>query len=397
MEAYAFCNPMPKIVHQPLTELTIRKAKPADKRYDLFDASMRGLGLRVATSGTKSWFMMRRFKGRMLRSTFGRYPDITLATARLKAPNVLSDMADGLTQGQRRTDLFKVILDEWLKKDQAKNKRADQVKIAMYKHALPAFGSMPVASISKRDVNRLIDTIVDAGSPIAANRVLAFTKRFFSWCEERQILEQSPAEAIRPPSKEKTRDRVLSLNKMKDFWAACDQMGYPWGPLFQLLLLTGARLREVSQASWNEISIKDGTLNLPSSRTKNARPHQIQLSDQALNIIQDLPKIDGQNLLFTTNGTTPVSGFSKVKKRLDILSGLINWRFHDLRRSFATHSTKKLGISPVIADKILNHVTGQVRGVAAIYQHGEYLKERRDALQQWGDFIEDLVSDEKET
>ena len=180
MEAYAFCNPMPKIVHQPLTELTIRKAKPADKRYDLFDASMRGLGLRVATSGTKSWFMMRRFKGRMLRSTFGRYPDITLATARLKAPNVLSDMADGLTQGQRRTDLFKVILDEWLKKDQAKNKSADQVKIAMYRHALPAFGSMPVASISKRDVNRLIDTIVDAGSPIAANRVLAFTKRFFS-------------------------------------------------------------------------------------------------------------------------------------------------------------------------------------------------------------------------
>ena len=184
---------------------------------------------------------------------------------------------------------------------------------------------------------------------------------------------------------------------MKDFWAACDQMGYPWGPLFQLLLLTGARLREVSQASWNEISIKDGTLNLPSSRTKNARPHQIQLSDQALNIIQDLPKIDGQNLLFTTNGTTPVSGFSKDKKRLDILSGVINWRFHDLRRSFATHSTEKLGISPVIADKILNHVTGQVRGVAAIYQHGEYLKERRDALQQWGDFIEDLVSDEKET
>ena len=385
---------MPKIVQQPLTELAIRKAKPADKRYDLFDASVRGLGLRVATSGTKSWFMMRRFKGRMLRSTFGRYPDLTLANARLKAPDVLSNMADGLMQGQRRTDLFKVVLDEWLKKDQAKNKSTNQVKMAMYRHALPAFGPMPVASISKRDVNRLIDTIVDAGSPIAANRVLAFTKRFFSWCKERDILEQSPAEAIRPPSKEKTRDRVLSLDEMKDFWAACDQMGYPWGPLFQLLLLTGARLREVSQASWNEISIEDGTLNLPSSRTKNARPHQIQLSDQALNIIQDLPKIDGQNLLFTTNGTTPVSGFSKVKKRLDILSGVINWRFHDLRRSFATHSTKKLGISPVIADKILNHVTGQVRGVAAIYQHGEYLEERRIALQRWGNFIEGLVADE---
>jgi len=307
---------------------------------------------------------------------------------------VLSNMADGLMQGQRRTDLFKVVLDEWLKKDQAKNKSTNQVKIAMYRHALPAFGSMPVASISKRDVNRLIDTIVDAGSPIAANRVLAFTKRFFSWCKERDILEQSPAEAIRPPSKEKTRDRVLNLEEIRDFWAACDQMGYPWGPIFQLLLLTGARLREVAHASWNEISIADGTLNLPSSRTKNARPHQIQLSDQVQNIIQALPRVEGQTLLFTTNGKTPVSGFSKVKKRLDIMSGVINWRFHDLRRSFATHSTEKLNISPVIADKILNHRTGQVRGVAAVYQHGEYLTERHEALQKWGNFIQGLAADE---
>ncbi len=132
----------------------------------------------------------------------------------------------------------------------------------MYKHALSAFGSIPVAFITKRDVNRLIDKIVDGGSPVAANRVLSFTKRFFSWCKERDILEISPAEAIRPPSKEKTRDRVLTLDEIKNFWAACDQMGYPWGPIFPLLLLTGARLREVSQASCSEVSIADGTLDL---------------------------------------------------------------------------------------------------------------------------------------
>ena len=385
---------MPILTQQPLTELAIRKAKPTGKRYDLFDASVRGLGLRVATSGTKSWFMMRRFNGRMLRTTFGRYPELPLAIARLKAPGVLADMANGQTAGQRKTDLFRVILDEWLKKDQAQNKSAHQVRVAMYKHALPAFGSMPVASITKRDVNRLIDKIVDAGSPIAANRVLAFTKRFFSWCKERDILELSPAEAIRAPSKEKTRDRVLTLEEMKKFWVACDQISYPWGPIFQLLLLTGARLREVAQASWDEISIVDRTLDLPARRTKNGRSHQIQLSVQAMNIIQALPKVEGQGLLFTTNRTTAVSGFSKVKKRLDIMSGVSDWRYHDLRRSFATHSTERLGISPVIADKILNHATGQVRGVAAIYQHGEYLKERRVALQEWGDFIEGLVADE---
>ena len=292
---------MPKLAQQPLTELAIRKAKPADKRYDLFDASVRSLGLRVSTSGTKSWFMMRRINGRMLRTTFGRYPEVSLALARLKAPDILADMADGQTAGQRRTDLFHKVLDEWLKKDQAKNKSVHQVKVAMYKHALPAFGSMPVAFITKRDVNRLIDNIVDAGSPVAANRVLAFTKRFFSWCKERDILELSPAEAIRPPSKEKIRDRVLTLDEIKSIWIACDQIGYPWGPIFQLLLLTGARLREVSQASLDEVSIANATLDLPVSRTKNGRPHQIHIADQALKIFQTLPRIDGQNLLFTTN------------------------------------------------------------------------------------------------
>ena len=123
---------MPKLAQQPLTELTTKKAKPADKRYDLFDASVRGLGLRVATSGTKSWVMMRRFSGRMLRTTFGRYREVPLALARLKAPDVVADMAGGQTAGQRKSDLFRVVLDEWLKKDQAQNKSFHQVRVAMY-------------------------------------------------------------------------------------------------------------------------------------------------------------------------------------------------------------------------------------------------------------------------
>ncbi len=338
---------------------------------------------------------MRRFKGRMFRSTFGRYPDMILAQARLKAPEVLANMADESPQGQRKSDLFKVVLEEWFKKDQEKNKSFQQVRVAMYRHALPALGNMPLGLVTKRDVNNLIDKIIQDGSPVAANRVLAFIKRFFSWCRERDILEQSPAETIGPPSREKIRDRVLTLDEIKSIWIACDQIGYPWGPIFQLLLLTGARLREVSQASWDEVSIADATLDLPANRTKNKRPHQIHLADQALKIFQTLPRTDGQNLLFTTNGQTPVSGFSKVKKRLDGISGVTNWRFHDLRRSYATHSTEKLSISPVITDKILNHVTGQVRGVAATYQRGEYLQERRNALQKWADFVENVITDGK--
>ena len=111
---------MPKLVQQSLTELTIRKAKPADKRYDLFDASARGLGLRIAISGTKSWFIMRRFNGRMLRITFGRYPEISLANARLKVPEVLREMADGRTQGAAKNGPIQNCLGRVVKKGSSK-------------------------------------------------------------------------------------------------------------------------------------------------------------------------------------------------------------------------------------------------------------------------------------
>ena len=110
----------------------------------------------------------------------------------------------------------------------------------------------------------------------------------------------------------------------------------------------------------------------------------------ALKIFQNLPRTDGQNLLFTTNGQTPVSGFSKVKKRLDGISGVTNWRFHDLRRSFATHSTEKLSISSVIIDKILNHVTGQVRGVAATINVGV---PQENGFITGGPTLENIVAD----
>ena len=383
---------MPQLVDKPLTDLAIRKASCKSERYDIFDASVRGLGLRIATSGLKSWFVMRRCNGRMVRSTFGRYPNLGLAEARLIAPNVSREIISGRYKGGRHDDTFEIVFNSWILRDQSKNKSVDQVVTAMKRHVFPVFLGKKVNEITKSDVVCLIDQISDEGSPIAANRVLAFIKRFFNWCTERDIIKVSPAVSIKVNKKEKSRDRVLTIEELAKVWTISSNIGYPWGPFVKLLMLTGMRLKEVSEAPWDEINVEDKTWYLPATRTKNSRAHTIQLSDQTLEVLSEIPKVQDQKLIFSTNGTTPISGFSKTKKRIDRLSGVNGWTFHDLRRSFATHASEKLNVQPVIIDKILNHVSGSVRGVAAVYQRGQYLEQRRKALEVWGEFLEKISS-----
>ena len=144
-------------------------------------------------------------------------------------------------------------------------------------------------------------------------------------------------------------------------------MGYPWGPLVELLVYTGQRLDEVAQATWDEFDLDNQIWALPGFRTKNGRPHVVHLSDATMSTISALPQVDGQSWLFSTTGRGPVKGFSKAKAKLDKESGVTNWTFHDLRRTFATFTTDNLKISPVVIDKVLNHASGAVKVIAAIY------------------------------
>ena len=378
---------MPKLVRKPLTDLAVRKARPKEKRYDLFDAALRGFGLRVATSGAKTWFVMRRVNGRMVRYSLGRYPEYSLTEARAAAATALKRMTEGEHPHADKAAMFDEVLEEWLVRDQAKNRSVGNVRNAVAKHVLPAFGGRSIDSIRKADVLRLIDKIVDSGSPVQANRVLAYLRRLFNWCIERDLIADNPAAGIKAPTKEVSRERVLSLDELKDVLVAAQRMGYPWGPLVELLVYTGQRLDEVAQATWDEFDLDNQIWALPGSRTKNGRPHVVHLSDAAMSTISALPQVDGQAWLFSTTGRGPVKGFSKAKAKLDEESGVTNWTFHDLRRTFATVTTDKLKISPVVIDKVLNHTSGAVKGIAAVYQRGEYLDQRKTAMDTWAAFL----------
>jgi integrase len=157
-----------------------------------------------------------------------------------------------------------------------------------------------------------------------------------------------------------------------------------------LKLLTAQRESEVAGMRWSELDLVARTWTIPGARAKNGKPHIVHLNPLAVELLDQVPRIVDQGLLFSGNGITPVSGFSSAKARLDAAMGATDWVLHDLRRT-ATTGLARLGIAPHVADKVLNHAAGTIRGVAATYNRFEYLAERQAALDAWGRLVESLV------
>jgi integrase len=218
---------------------------------------------------------------------------------------------------------------------------------------------------------------------------------------ERDIIDQSPAMGVKPAAKEKSRERVLTDDEIKLFWTACTTEGQPWGQLGKMLLLTGQRLGEVTGMTDSEIT--GDTWHLSAGRTKNGRAHYVPLSEAARDVLEAVERIKGgAGYIYTTNGTTPLSGFHKgrnhiAERMVEIASEergdvveIPHWTFHDLRRTAAT-GMARLGIPVRVTEAVLNHVSGTAGGIVSVYQRHDYADEKRDALDAWARFVGDLV------
>jgi integrase len=236
-----------------------------------------------------------------------------------------------------------------------------------------------------------------------------------NWAVGEELIETSPAAGIVDPDprrrQDRERDRYLTASEIRLFWLGCDEIREPFGPLFQLLLLTGARRDELAHATWGEFDLERRLWILPGARAKNGEEHITCLSAPAFEILQALPKVGNSDFLFTTTHRTPVSGFGRARQRLvaamlDRLkreltdarcpeeaegAKIEHFSLHDLRRTLASGMARELKVPPHIIDKILNHTAGTIRGVARIYNRERYADERQAALEAWGRYINRLV------
>jgi integrase len=395
---------MCQVMRKKLTTKTIDALPPAKgKRYEVRDTVLPGLHIRVSAKGGKVWYLATRVEGRMRRIKLGAYPVISLSDARQRAQGILRDIAlgayaesdPGSPEGPTPTlgDIIPQFIDRHAKRHTKDWKGTQSVLLRMKK-----LHSKPIDQIKRADVVRELEAMIadieeTGGKGTRANRGLAAIKKLYSWCIDQGIVEISPVAALKPLIKEVARDRWLADDEIKSFWRGCETEDYPFEQFGKLLLLTGQRLREISDMRWSEIDLEKGTLTLKGSRTKNGTTHVLPLSPQAVTILSEMPRFLDSDYVFTTTGTTPISGYGRFKQRLDVFVGLDadDWRFHDLRRTAATNMAI-IGVQPHIIEAVLNHKTGIVSGVAAVYNRYAYVDEKREALERWANRVAELTA-----
>src|SRR5262245_7928682 len=388
---------MPRI---RLTKSAIDTLPAAKSDVVYWDAGCPGFGVKVTPKGRKVFIALYRTGGagsKLRKYTIGPYGRVTLHQARVAAQKVFAakfegrDPAAEKREAKRRVvaDRVEDLLETFISQRLSQNRSGGEIARLLRREMGKSWIGRSIHEISKRDVVELVSAVEQRGAPMAANKTLKSIKTFLRWCAGRAVLDQSPAEGVPLPSKEVARDRVLDDNELAHVILAARQIGGPYGGIVEFLALTGQRREEVARLQWEELDLARGIWTIPKSRTKNAKAHLVHLSEQSLAVLK---RADQRGpLVFSLLGTKPFQKFSKAKRELDQLSGVAGWRLHDLRRTCVS-GMAWLGVAPHVADKILNHQTGTISGVAAVYQRHEFLAERRAALDVWGAHIDQVLA-----
>jgi integrase len=370
------------------------KLKAPAQREDYRDRSTKGLQLRVGTTGVRSFSYVYRIGRKMGRVSLGKYPDFSLKAARDKTNEYRRLVALGVDPRSEKNEKIKkeqmtvgLMVEEFIEKyAKPKNSSWKQAESNLRLYLISALGKKPIHEVTRPDIHQILDDLVGRGKHTAANRALAHTRKFFGWLVERGYLDYSPVAYIKPRHQEQEREKVLTDDEIRAIWIASEAMSGPYSAWIKLLLLCGQRRLET--ASLRRSQIIDNCWHLSGADTKNKQLHITPLSKQAMALVERLLKQDGEFLITTgRTGDKPVNGFSKAKAQLDRLSGVQDWKFHDIRRTVATNLSK-LGVDRFLLQRIVNHTDS---GVTAIYDRYSYLEEKREALQRWADRLDDII------
>lgn len=411
-----------------LTDITVQNLKAGPKRY--IEWEPHGLGVRVTPQGVKSFVFVYRFEGRLRMMTLRNkvdkttYPAITLAEAReahREAQDKLNKGTDPAAkaitereaehQAHTVVDLAREYVEKWAKPRKRSWKTDKRI---LEKDVLPdppdgaGWGRRKAKDITKREVIRLLDTILERGAPIMANRTLAVIRRMFNFAMERDIISASPCMSVKAPASENQRDRVLSIEEIRAFWHGLDGENMngvsPYIKLaLKLELVTAQRKNECCAAAWEEIDMEEGWWTIPGEKTelrlhhgveeglaKNKLPHRVPLTALAIEILRAAKALSGDSpWVFPSHRTsrpiTPPAINHALRLRRESLG--IAFIPHDLRRTAASQIAS-IGFGAVV-DKILNHKDNRV---TAVYDRHSYDREKRQALEAWGRKLKTIIS-----
>jgi integrase len=385
---------------------TIKPAKPG--RRDMYmDSLVPGFGVRVTDKGNKTFVLVARYPGSSnpTRRSLGDVGALSLADARTKARKWIEMLGRGidpateaerelLAQQRKRANTFAAMAEDFIATKLPTERKGREVELDIRREFIPAWGGRPLEEITPLDVRAVI--LAAKGRPYQAHNLLGEIKRMFGWAIDQHVygIDRSPCDRLKATAllgEKVFRTRILSDSEIRAFWQATEKLGYPYGPLFRLLLLTGQRRSEVGEAKWTEFDLAKKAWSIPPARMKFANAHVVPLSDDAIAILQSLPRFEGGDYLFSSDGgKTTVKGYGRAKIALDKTLGRIEpWVLHDLRRTMRT------GLSqfPTITDLVRELVIGHTKpGLHRVYDQHAYLKEKRDALDAWAAHVRSIIA-----
>jgi integrase len=411
-----------------LTALFVEKVSPpTDKaQEDYFDTVLPAFGLRVGKKRKTYFAMVRSLKNglwKLTRVTLGTTVELELTQAREQARDAIDRAAQGLPPGAVRAErkaaqaeesrnTFGAVRDDFLVKYRGRQNRKPaprtlaEIKRVLNTDLFATWQDQPLTKITRRDVLDVLDTLVERGAEVMANRTLAYLSMLFGWALQREIIDANPTDKIKKPGAEQSRERTLDTGELRAIWKATEPTQANKGDLFalivRLLMLTGQRRDEVAGMRWSELNLETGTWTLPASRTKNKREHLVPLSAPVIEILtmrqqEQVAMRLHTDLIFTSGlqrtetDPRPFSGWSRSKQRLDHRANITKWTLHDLRRTLATRMAEDLRIPPHIIEATINHVSGARAGVAGTYNRALYLDERKKALEAWAGHVRRIV------
>jgi integrase len=381
-----------------LTDRFVAGAKgDGSGQVEFFDAKTKGLSLRVSRKGVKSWsFSFTTSNGKRARLTLGSYPAVTLAAARGLALEAQAAVQSGQDPRMHKAGMtLAALIESYVAKHVRNLRSAKQVERRFHRNVIPAIGSVRLSDLHRRDINRAVDAVAGRGRPIEANRVFSDLRAVLRWAVARGDLDRNPVEGMSAPSPARNRDRVLNESEIRHLWnvlpkALPSQIGCQ--RILRLCLVTAQRVGEVTGMQRDELDLDRRLWTLPGSRTKNAHPHTVPLSDLAVSIIEEAIADAGDSLrLFDLLPVAVARFVGRAQAQFGIFP---SWTPHDLRRTALT-GMARFGVAPIVLGHVANHRTTTRAGVTlAVYSQYAYDREKREALDLWAARLAAIVGDQ---
>jgi integrase len=403
-----------------LTDRYLRSLKGSKdgKPYDVRDTEIRGLRIRVMPSGERTFVLLARYQhgGSPTRRALGSYPALGLAEARENARGWRLLISRGIDPAQeeerkraaelrKQKTTFLAVAEDFIREKLPKERKGREAEHDIRREFIPVWGSRPISDITVLDVRAVIKRKVDQGKTYQAHNLLGHVRRIYNWAigQHAYGIESSPCDRLKPREiigDKKERTRILNDAELRAAWKTADKLGYPYGPLFKLLMLTGQRKSEVAEAQWSELDLAKKTWTIPAERMKADAVHVVPLSDDAIAVLRSLPRFDGGDYLFSVQfGKRPVNAFSAAKAQFDAMmlkalredepkAKLPDFVIHDFRRTVRTGLSAIPNISDLVRELVIGHTKP---GLHKVYDQYAYLDEKRFALDAWAARLRNIV------